>query len=152
MAEKVGEIYYEVGADIAPLLQGSTQANDALDAMGKGADKASGNMDGLERSASKTGKAVARAADDASQAARIMERLGNEIAVLEEANQNGARSATVLAAQLIAAGDASEAQTKEIGNLAGKLFDVKEAAAESAKSVAANTAAMQRAQSAIRNA
>lgn len=149
MSEKVGEIYYEVGADIAPLLQGSSQANAALDAMGKGADKASGNMDGLERSASKTGKAVARAADDASQAARIMERLGNEIAVLEEANQNGARSATVLAAQLIAAGDASEAQTKEIGNLAGKLFDVKEAAAESAKSVAANTAAMQRAQSAI---
>lgn len=149
MSEKVGDIYYEVGADIAPLLQGSSQANAALDAMGKGADKASGNMDGLERSASKTGKAVARAADDASQAAKIMERLGNEIAVLEEASQNGARSATVLAAQLIAAGDASEAQTKEIGNLAGKLFDVKEAASESAKSVAANTAAMQRAQSAI---
>lgn len=149
MSEKVGEIYYEVGADIAPLLQGTSQANDALDAMGKGADKASGNMDGLERSASKTGKAVARAADDASQAAKIMERLGNEIAVLEEANQNGARSATILAAQLIAAGDASEAQTKEIGNLAGKLFDVKEAAAESAKSIAANTAAVQRAQSAI---
>lgn len=149
MAEKVGEIYYDVSADIAPLLQGTSQANDALDAMGKGADKASGNMDGLERSASKTGKAVARAADDASQAAKIMERLGNEIAVLEEANQNGARSATVLAAQLIAAGDASEAQTKEIGNLAGKLFDVKVAAAESAKSIAANTAAVQRAQSAI---
>lgn len=149
MSEKVGEIYYEVGADIAPLLQGTSQANNALDAMGKGADKASGNMDGLERSASKTGKAVARAADDAGQAAKIMERLGNEIAVLEEANQNGARSATVLAAQLIAAGDASEAQTKEIGNLAGKLFDVKEAAAESAKSIAANTAAVQRAQSAI---
>ncbi|WP_267369254.1 MULTISPECIES: tape measure protein [unclassified Pantoea] len=149
MAEKVGEIYYEVGADIAPLLQGSSQANDALDAMGKVADKASGNMDGLERSAQKTGKAVARAADDASQAAKIMERLGNEIAVLEEANQNGARSATVLAAQLMAAGDASEAQTKEIGNLAGKLFDVKSASLESAKSLAANTAAIQRAQSAI---
>lgn len=149
MAEKVGEIYYEVGADIAPLLQGSSQANDALDAMGKVADKTSGNMDGLERSAQKTGKAVARAADDASQAAKIMERLGNEIAVLEEANQNGARSATVLAAQLMAAGDASEAQTKEIGNLAGKLFDVKSASLESAKSLAANTAAIQRAQSAI---
>lgn len=149
MADKVGEIYYEVGADIAPLLQASKQASASLDGMGKGADKASGNMDGLERSASKTGKAVARAADDASQAAKIMERLGNEIAVLEEANQNGARSATVLAAQLIAAGDASEAQTKEIGNLAGKLFDVKSAATESAKGLAANAAAMHRAQSAI---
>lgn len=149
MADKVGEIYYEVGADIAPLLQASKQASASLDGMGKEADKASGNMDGLERSASKTGKAVARAADDASQAAKIMERLGNEIAVLEEANQNGARSATVLAAQLIAAGDASEAQTKEIGNLAGKLFDVKSAASESAKAMSANAAAMQRAQSAI---
>ncbi|WP_455865394.1 tape measure protein [Pantoea agglomerans] len=149
MADKVGEIYYEVGADIAALLQASKQASASLDGMGNGADKASGSMDGLERSASKTGKAVARAADDASQAAKIMERLGNEIAVLEEANQNGARSATVLAAQLIAAGDASEAQTKEIGNLAGKLFDVKSAATESAKALAANAAAMQRAQSAI---
>lgn len=147
--QQVGEIYYEVSADVADLIQGAKQASTALDGMGKGADKASGNMDGLERSASKTGKAVARAADDASQAAKIMERLGNEIAVLEEANQNGARSATVLAAQLIAAGDASEAQTKEIGNLAGKLFDVKSAASESAKALSANAAAMQRAQSAI---
>lgn len=149
MAEKVGEIYYEVGADIAPLLEGSSRANDALDAMGKGAVQASDNMNGLERSSQKTGKAVARAADDASQAAKIMERLGNEIAVLEEANQNGARSATVLAAQLMAAGDASEAQAKEIGNLAGKLFDVKSASLESAKSLASNTAAIQRAQSVI---
>lgn len=149
MAEKVGEIYYEVGADIAPLLEGSSRANDALDAMGKGAVQASDNMNGLERSSQKIGKAVARAADDASQAAKIMERLGNEIAVLEEANQNGARSATVLAAQLMAAGDASEAQAKEIGNLAGKLFDVKSASLESAKSLASNTAAIQRAQSVI---
>jgi len=117
--------------------------------MGKGADKASGNLDGLERSAQKSGKAVVRAADDASQAAKIMERLGNEIAILEEANSNGARSASVLAAQLLAAGDASEAQTREIGNLAGKLFDVKSAAMESARAVSANAAAMQRAQASI---
>lgn len=149
MAEKVGEIYYEVDADVAGLLESAKQASASLDNIGKGADRASGNLDGLEKSANKTARSVSRAADDASQAAKIMERLGNEIAVLEEANQNGARSATILAAQLIAAGDASEAQTKEIGNLAGKLFDVKEAAAESAKSLAANTAAVQRAQSAI---
>lgn len=92
MSEKVGEIYYDVGADIAPLLQGSTQAKAALDSMGKGADKASGNMDGLERSAQKTGKAVARSANDASQASKVMESLGNQVAILEEKQQNGAIS------------------------------------------------------------
>lgn len=149
MAEKVGEIYYEVGADLAPLLQASKQASAALDGMGKGADKASGNMDGLERSASKTGKAVARAADDASQAAKIMERLGNEIAVLEEANQNGAKSAAVLAAQIAASKDATSAQSKEIGKLAEKLFEVKNAAIESAKSASVFNSEQQKSKNTI---
>ena len=149
MADKVGEIYYEVGADIAPLLQASKQVSASLDGMGKGADKASGNMDGLERSASKTGKAVARAADDASQAAKIMERLGNEIAVLEEANQNGAKSAAVLAAQIAASKDATSAQSKEIGKLAEKLFEVKNAAIESAKSASLFNSEQQKAKNTI---
>lgn len=149
MAEKLGEIYYEVGADIAPLLQGSNQANAALDSMGKGADKASGNLDGLERAAQKSGKAVVRAADDASQAAKIMERLGNEIAILEEANKNGARSAAVLAAQIAASGDASEEQAREVGNLAGKYYDVKQATDQAEKATASAAASFQRAQSSI---
>lgn len=147
--QQLGSIVYQVELEVGDLINSQRQVNASFDSMDKGASKASDSLDGLDRSAQKTGKAVARAADDASQAAKVMERLGNEIAVLEEANQNGARSATVLAAQLLAAGDASEAQAKEIGNLAGKLFDVKSAAIESAKSLSTTTAAIQRTQSAI---
>lgn len=127
MSEKVGEIYYEVGADIAPLLQGSTQANAALDAMGKGASKASGNLENLEKSAQKTSKAVVRSADDASNASKIMESLGNEVAILEEKQQKGARAAVILAAELREGASATQAQRKEIGMLAGELFDLKQA-------------------------
>ncbi|NIE98459.1 tape measure protein [Pantoea sp. Acro-805] len=127
MSEKVGDIYYEVGADIAPLLQGSTQANAALDAIGKGASKASGNLDNLERSAQKTSKAVVRSADDASNASKMMEALGNEVAILEEKQQKGARAAVILAAELRAGASATQAQRKEIGQLAGELFDLKQA-------------------------
>ncbi|WP_372774600.1 tape measure protein [Pantoea sp. WEP] len=127
MSEKVGEIYYDVGADIAPLLQGSTQAKAALDSMGKGADKASNSMDGLERSAQKTGKAVARSANDASQASKVMESLGNQVAILEEKQQNGARAAVVLAAELQAGSQATASQRKEIASLAGQLYDLKSA-------------------------
>ncbi|MFY0403364.1 tape measure protein [Pantoea dispersa] len=127
MSEKVGEIYYDVGADIAPLLQGSTQAKAAFDSMGKGADKASNSMDGLERSAQKTGKAVARSANDASQASKVMESLGNQVAILEEKQQNGARAAVVLAAELQAGSQATASQRKEIASLAGQLYDLKSA-------------------------
>ncbi|ORM87376.1 hypothetical protein HA44_01690 [Mixta gaviniae] len=127
MSEKVGEIYYDVGADIAPLLQGSTQAKAALDSMGKGADKASNSMDGLERSAQKTGKAVARSANDASQASKVMESLGNQVAILEERQQNGARAAVMLAAELQAGSQATAAQRKEVAALAGQLYDLKTA-------------------------
>ncbi|WP_454122706.1 hypothetical protein [Kosakonia sp. Marseille-Q7440] len=70
MSEKVGEIYNDVSADIAPLLQGASQAKSALVFMGKGAEIASNSMEELERSAQKTGNAVARSANDASQASK----------------------------------------------------------------------------------
>lgn len=127
MAEKVGEIYYDVSADIAPLLQGSTQAKAALDSMGKGAGKASNGMDGLERSAQKAGKAVVRSANDASQASKVMESLGNQVAILEERQQNGARAAVMLAAELQAGSQATAAQRREIAALAGQLYDLKNA-------------------------
>lgn len=48
MSTNVGEIYYEVGADVAPLLQGQRQADRALDSMEQSFDKtnrASQNLD-----------------------------------------------------------------------------------------------------------
>lgn len=127
MAEKVGELYYEVDVDIAPLLQGSTQASAALDGMGRGANRASSNIDNLERSAQKTSKAVVRSADDAGRASKVMESLGNQVAILQERQQNGARAAVMLAAELQAGSQATAAQRKEIAALAGQLYDFKNA-------------------------
>lgn len=146
MSEKVGEIYYDVGADIAPLLQGAAQAKEALDSMGKGAGKASNSMDGLERSVQKTGKAVARSANDASQASKVMESLGNQVAILEERQQNGARAAVMLAAEIQAGSQATAAQRKEVAALAGQLYDLKTAqdtASSSTEKAAASSGRME---------
>ncbi|KAF2282425.1 hypothetical protein GH714_044110 [Hevea brasiliensis] len=120
-------IYYEVGADVADLLTGAQQANRAFDDIGKSADRTSARLKNLDSSSRSTGKAVVRAANDSSQAAKTMEALGNEIAILEERNKNGARSAAILSAELRAGAGATAAQRKEIGQLTGQLYDMKNA-------------------------
>ncbi|MGM5532540.1 tape measure protein [Mixta calida] len=127
MAEKVGEIYYEVGADIAPLLQGAKQVDYALDGMGDSAERTSGRVKRLDSASQNAGKSLVRAANDGSQAAKMMESLGNEIAILEERQQKGARAAVILAAELRAGSGATAAQRKEIATLTGQLYDMKKA-------------------------
>ncbi|RAU44012.1 hypothetical protein DBY68_019550 [Pseudocitrobacter sp. RIT415] len=56
-----------------------------------------------------------------------MEALGNEIAILEEREKKGARSAVILAAELRAGANATAAQRKEISALTGQLYDMKQA-------------------------
>ncbi|KGB01372.1 tape measure domain protein [Enterobacteriaceae bacterium ATCC 29904] len=126
MAENVGDIEYIIKADTAQLLRADKQVSDIASNM-------ESNFKRSDQAIEKTGKAFVRAADDAGSAAKIIERLGNEIAILEEANEGGAKSATVLAAQLSASGDASQRQSEEIGVLAGKLFDLRTAIKEAAK-------------------
>lgn len=125
--ENAGGIYYEVGADVADLLTGAQQANRAFDDIGKSADRTSARLKNLDSTSRGTGKAVVRAANDSSQAARTMEALGNEIAILEERNKNGARSAAILSAELRSGAGATAAQRKEIGQLTGQLYDMKNA-------------------------
>lgn len=127
MTEKVGEIYYEVGADIAPLLQGAKQVDATLSDMGDSADRASGRVKRLDSASQNAGKALVRAANDSSQAAKMMESLGNEIAILEEREKKGARAAVILAAELRAGSGATAAQRKEIAALTGQLYDMKQA-------------------------
>lgn len=126
MTQNVGDIEYVIKADTAQLLRADKQVRDVTDGMESGFSK-------IDKAAEKTGKTLIRAADDASDAAKIIERLGNEIAVLEEANEGGAKSAAMLAAQLAASGDASQKQKEEIGALAGKLYDLRAAVKEAAK-------------------
>lgn len=126
MAENVGDIEYVIKADTSQLLRADKEVNDATSGMESGFKR-------TDKAAEKTGKAIVRAADDASDAAKIIERLGNEIAILEEANEGGAKSASIFAAQLAASGDASQKQKEEIGALAGKLYDLRAAVKEAAK-------------------
>lgn len=132
--ENAGGIYYEVGADVADLLTGAKQASTAFDDIGNAADKTSSRLRNLDSASRNTGKAVVRAANDSSQAARTMEALGNEIAVLEERNKNGARSAAILSAELRAGSGATAAQRREIGQLTGQLYDLKNAQDQNTRS------------------
>ncbi|ELC8996757.1 tape measure protein [Salmonella enterica] len=126
MTQNVGDIEYVIKADTSQLLRADKEVNDATSGMESGFKR-------TDKAAEKTGKAIVRAADDASDAAKIIERLGNEIAILEEANEGGAKSASIFAAQLAASGDASQKQKEEIGALAGKLYDLRAAVKEAAK-------------------
>ncbi|EDQ6553574.1 tape measure protein [Salmonella enterica subsp. enterica] len=126
MTQNVGDIEYVIKADTSQLLRADKEVNDATSSMESGFKR-------TDKAAEKTGKAIVRAADDASDAAKIIERLGNEIAILEEANEGGAKSASIFAAQLAASGDASQKQKEEIGALAGKLYDLRAAVKEAAK-------------------
>jgi len=132
--ENAGGIYYEVGADVADLLTGAKQAQSAFDDIGSSADKTSSRLKNLDSASRNTGKAVVRTANDSSQAAKTMEGLGNEIAVLEERNKNGARSAAILSAELRAGSGATAAQRKEIGQLTGQLYDLKNAQDQNTRS------------------
>lgn len=125
--QQLGSIVYQVELEVGDLINSQRQVNASFDSMDKGADKASNALDGLERSSQKSSKAIVRSSEDASQAARMMEVLGNEVAILEERQQKGARAAVVLAAELRAGTKATNAQRKEIGVLAGELYDLKNA-------------------------
>lgn len=56
---------------------------------------------------------------------RLIESLGNQVAILEEQMENGARSAAILAAQLRAGDGATDAQKAKIAELTGRLYDMK---------------------------
>ncbi|MFT4271188.1 MAG: tail protein (tape measure) [Pantoea sp.] len=77
---------------------------------------------------------TAAASNEYSRAESIIEGLGNQIAILEEANENGARSAAVLAAQLRAGSAATDEEKQKIGQLTGQLFDMKNSTDQGAKS------------------
>ncbi|EOX3278253.1 tail protein (tape measure) [Escherichia coli] len=72
------------------------------------------------------------ASNEFNRAQSIIEALGNQLAVLDEAQENGARSAAVLAAQLRAGSKASEEEKQKIGELTGQLFDMQRTAQNSA--------------------
>ncbi|MGX5139360.1 phage tail tape measure protein, partial [Enterobacter hormaechei] len=86
------------------------------------------NVSGIARAMEEARSGTSGASSEFSRAESIIEALGNQLAVLDEAQENGARSAAVLAAQLRAGSKATDEEKQKIGELTGRLFDMKGAA------------------------
>ncbi|MBT0731521.1 tail protein (tape measure) [Rosenbergiella nectarea] len=71
------------------------------------------------------GSGTSAANSEFNRSETIIEGLGNQLAILDEAQENGARSAAILAAQLRAGSAASDAEKAKIGELTGQLYDMK---------------------------
>lgn len=86
------------------------------------------NVSGIARAMEEARSGTGGANSEFNRAESIIEALGNQLAVLDEAQENGARSAAVLAAQLRAGSKATEEEKQKIGELTGQLFDMKRTA------------------------
>ncbi|HBL5510709.1 TPA: tail protein (tape measure) [Enterobacter hormaechei] len=86
------------------------------------------NVSGIAHAMEEARSGTGGASSEFSRAESIIEALGNQLAVLDEAQENGARSAAVLAAQLRAGSKATDEEKQKIGELTGRLFDMKGAA------------------------
>jgi len=86
------------------------------------------NVSGIARAMEEARSGTGGANSEFNRAESIIEALGNQLAVLDEAQENGARSASILAAQLRAGSKASEEEKQKIGELTGQLFDMKRTA------------------------
>ncbi|EPV8684108.1 tail protein (tape measure) [Enterobacter hormaechei] len=86
------------------------------------------NVSGIARAMEEARSGTGGASSEFSRAESIIEALGNQLAVLDEAQENGARSAAVLAAQFRAGSKATDEEKQKIGELTGRLFDMKGAA------------------------
>lgn len=83
------------------------------------------NVNAITRAMQNAGTSTAGVGSEFTRAEAILESLGNQLAVLDEAQENGARSAAVLAAQLRAGSKATEEEKQKIGELTSRLYDMK---------------------------
>lgn len=100
MAEKAGEIYYDIEADVSGLLKAQGKANKSLDSIGNSATTAAKKMDELQTNINRVagaiaaslvvdwGKAFLVAADNMSQLNARIERLTGSAAAASQTMQN----------------------------------------------------------------
>ncbi|HGH3391141.1 TPA: tape measure protein [Citrobacter freundii] len=100
MAEKAGEIYYDIEADVSGLLKAQGKANKSLDSIGNSATTAAKKMDELQTNINRVagaiaaslvvdwGKAFLVAADNMSQLNSRIERLTGSAATASQMMQN----------------------------------------------------------------
>ncbi|ATX88174.1 tail protein (tape measure) [Klebsiella aerogenes] len=103
------------------------------------------NVSGIARAMEEARSGAGGASSEFSRAESIIEALGNQLAVLDEAQENGARSAAVLAAHLRAGSKATDEEKQKIGELTGRLYDMKSGVENGAKSTGSWKTSMQQA-------
>ncbi|WP_320704848.1 tail protein (tape measure) [Enterobacter asburiae] len=103
------------------------------------------NVSGIARAMEEARSGTGGANSEFNRAESIIEALGNQLAVLDEAQENGARSAAVLAAQLRAGSKATEEEKQKIGELTGRLYDMKNGVENGAKGTGSWKSSMQQA-------
>ncbi|EPT6987788.1 tail protein (tape measure) [Cronobacter turicensis] len=107
------------------------------------------SVSGIARAMEEARTGTGSTTSEFNRANAVIEALGNQVAILEEAQENGARSAAVFASQLRAGANATEEEKRTIAELAGAFYDLKASSDEAAKSTASIAAATQRAESSI---
>lgn len=107
------------------------------------------SVSGIARAMEEARTGTGGATGELNRANAVIEALGNQVAILEEAQINGARSAAVFASQLRAGANATEEEKRTIAELAGAFYDMKASSDEASKSAASIAAATQRAESSI---
>lgn len=107
------------------------------------------SVSGIARAMEEARTGTGSTTSEFNRANAVIEALGNQVAILEEAQVNGARSAAVFASQLRAGANATEEEKRTIAELAGAFYDMKASSDEAAKSAASIAAATQRAESSI---
>jgi hypothetical protein len=103
------------------------------------------NVSGIARAMEEARSGTGGANSEFNRAESIIEALGNQLAVLDEAQENGARSAAVLASQLRAGSKATDEEKQKIGELTGRLYDMKTGAEGGAKGTGSWKSSMQQA-------
>nr|WP_228303115.1 hypothetical protein [Klebsiella pneumoniae] len=83
------------------------------------------NVNAITRAMQEAGSSAGGAGAEFTRAEAILENLGNQLAILDEAQENGARSAAILAAQIRAGSKATDEEKQKIGELTGRLYDMK---------------------------
>uniref|UniRef100_UPI003754C5CA tail protein (tape measure) n=2 Tax=Enterobacter hormaechei TaxID=158836 RepID=UPI003754C5CA len=154
--DKLDAAAHQSGKGMDNLDQSASQTGSAFTELAGYAN----SMDNQLRKLNTSVSGIARAMEEArtgtgsttsefNRANAVIEALGNQVAILEEAQVNGARSAAVFASQLRAGANATEEEKRTIAELAGAFYDMKASSDEAAKSAASIAAATQRAESSI---
>ncbi|KAB8312920.1 tail protein (tape measure) [Erwinia endophytica] len=140
------------GKGLGSLDQNADSAGDSLNTLNTYSKSIDGSLNKLNTTVSGIAKAMldaksgtSGAGSEFSRAEGIIESLGNQLAILEEAEQESARSAAILAAQLRAGSAATDEEKKKIAELTGRLYDMKNGAEAGGKSTGAWKGKMQQA-------